>query len=66
MTPKISIVTPSYNQGQFIEEVKPSLLTKNKNQSPLVSIITVVYNGSKTLEQTIQSVINSPYNNKII
>ena len=30
---------------------------------PLISIITVVYNGAKTLEQTIQSVINQPYNN---
>lgn len=35
----------------------------NSNQSPLISIITVVYNGSKTLEQTIQSVINQSYNN---
>jgi len=31
--------------------------------SPLVSIITVVYNGDKTLEQTIQSVINQTYKN---
>ncbi len=30
---------------------------------PLISIITVVYNGSKTLEQTIQSVINQSYKN---
>jgi len=30
---------------------------------PLISIITVVYNGAKTLEQTIQSVINQTYNN---
>lgn len=30
---------------------------------PLISIITVVYNGSKTLEQTIQSVINQSYQN---
>ena len=33
------------------------------NKSPLVSIITVVFNGSKTLEQTIQSVLNQSYNN---
>ncbi|MFZ4105147.1 glycosyltransferase family 2 protein [Flavobacterium sp.] len=32
-------------------------------QFPLISIITVVYNGSKTLEQTIQSVINQSYKN---
>jgi glycosyltransferase involved in cell wall biosynthesis len=30
---------------------------------PLVSIITVVYNGSKTIEQTIQSVLNQTYSN---
>jgi glycosyltransferase involved in cell wall biosynthesis len=30
---------------------------------PLISIITVVYNGAKTLEQTIQSVINQTYKN---
>ena len=33
------------------------------NNSPLISIITVVYNGSKTLEQTIQSVLNQTYKN---
>lgn len=32
-------------------------------QFPLISIITVVFNGSKTLEQTIQSVINQSYQN---
>lgn len=35
----------------------------NSNQSLLISIITVVYNGSKTLEQTIQSVINQSHTN---
>lgn len=33
------------------------------SQETLVSIITVVYNGNKTLEQTIQSVINQSYTN---
>lgn len=32
-------------------------------KNPLISIITVVYNGSKTLEKTIQSVINQKYDN---
>lgn len=35
----------------------------NTLQPPLISIITVVYNGAKTLEHTIQSVINQSYNN---
>jgi glycosyltransferase involved in cell wall biosynthesis len=30
---------------------------------PLISIITVVYNGAKTIEQTIQSVLNQSYEN---
>lgn len=35
----------------------------NPLSTPLISIITVVYNGSKTIEQTIQSVINQTYTN---
>lgn len=34
-----------------------------QNKNILVTIITVVYNGAKTLEQTIQSVINQTYKN---
>ena len=38
---------------------------KPKNEDlPLISIITVVYNGVKTIEQTILSVIQQPYQNK--
>ena len=33
------------------------------SSKPLISIITVVYNGAKTLEQTINSVINQTYRN---
>lgn len=32
-------------------------------KDPLVSIITVVYNAEKTIEQTIESVLNQTYNN---
>ena len=39
----------------------PDIKTDNR---PLISIITVVYNGVKTIEQTIQSVIRQPYQNK--
>ncbi len=35
----------------------------NVNELPLITVITVVYNGAKTLEQTIQSVINQTYPN---
>ena len=35
----------------------------NQNIYPLISIITVVYNGAKTLDQTIQSVLNQTYKN---
>ena len=37
---------------------------RNSQINPLISIITVVYNGKKSLEQTIQSVINQSYKNK--
>lgn len=33
------------------------------NENYKVSIITVVYNGAKTIEQTIQSVLNQTYEN---
>jgi glycosyltransferase involved in cell wall biosynthesis len=35
----------------------------SRTLTPLVTIITVVFNGAKTLEQTIQSVINQAYQN---
>src|SRR5512133_3088942 len=40
------------------------ILNSDVDYRPLISIITVVYNGIKTIEQTIQSVINQPYPNK--
>jgi glycosyltransferase involved in cell wall biosynthesis len=36
----------------------------DKSNEPLISIITVVLNGAKTIEQTIQSVIQQPYQRK--
>jgi glycosyltransferase involved in cell wall biosynthesis len=36
----------------------------DKSPEPLISIITVVLNGAKTIEQTIQSVIQQPYQKK--
>jgi glycosyltransferase involved in cell wall biosynthesis len=36
---------------------------QNINDLPLITIITVVFNGAKTLEETIQSVINQTYPN---
>jgi glycosyltransferase involved in cell wall biosynthesis len=36
---------------------------QNINDLPLITVITVVFNGAKTLEETIQSVINQTYPN---
>ncbi len=36
---------------------------RNSQANPLISIITVVFNGKKSLEKTIQSVINQSYEN---
>ena len=35
----------------------------NKDYNPLISIITVSYNSEKTIERTIQSVLNQSYKN---
>ena len=45
----------------MIQDTNSNVIIANQ---PLISIITVVYNGAKTIEQTIQSVINQPYPNK--
>lgn len=36
---------------------------KSEPEKPLVTVVTVVFNGEKTLEQTIQSVVNQTYVN---
>ena len=39
------------------------LFKQSINEQPLISVITVVFNGKKYLEQTIQSIINTSYEN---
>jgi len=47
-----------------IEEYTRSLdKDQNINYLPLITVITVVFNGAKTIEETIQSVINQTYPN---
>lgn len=36
---------------------------KSEPEKPLITVVTVVFNGEKTLEQTIQSVVNQTYDN---
>lgn len=36
---------------------------KSEPEKPLITVVTVVFNGKKTLEQTIQSVVNQTYGN---
>lgn len=36
---------------------------KTEPEKPLITVVTVVFNGEKTLEQTIQSVVNQTYGN---
>jgi len=53
--------------GQMISKNNIQYREQNENDingQPLISIVTVVFNGAKTLEQTIQSVISQPYQNK--
>lgn len=45
-------------------DAQDSVLKPKNEDLPLISIITVVYNGVKTIEQTILSVIQQPYQNK--
>lgn len=47
-----------------LKQLKGWLRLKRKlKKKPLITIITVVFNGEKTLERTIQSVINQTYKN---
>lgn len=39
------------------------IIKKSTTDKPLISVVTVVFNGAKTLEQTIQSVVNQTYDN---
>jgi len=49
------------------QKIKEYISSLDENQSindlPLITVITVVFNGAKTLEETIQSVINQTYPN---
>ncbi len=49
------------------EKIKDYINSLDENQNindlPLITVITVVFNGAKTLEETIQSVINQTYPN---
>ncbi|MCX6236020.1 MAG: glycosyltransferase [Bacteroidia bacterium] len=47
-----------------MSDIQNFIKKKGAEKLPLISIITVVYNGVKTIEQTIQSVIQQSYQNK--
>lgn len=44
-------------------KIQGSFSRKSDHDTPLISIVTIIFNGEKTLEQTIQSVLNQTYNN---
>jgi len=54
---------PEDTQKKIEEYTKSLDEDQNINDLPLITVITVVYNGAKTLEETIQSVINQTYPN---
>ena len=54
---------PEDIQKKIKEYAKSLNKDQNINELPLITVITVVLNGAKTLEETIQSVINQTYPN---
>jgi glycosyltransferase involved in cell wall biosynthesis len=55
--------TPHPNRKEGGLLVSGNFHIKHKPGKPLVSIVTIVINGEKTLERTIQSVLNQTYKN---